>query len=52
MAFDHFKKHIPKPDKSQINHLLTLSRNSVTQAHNPKCTVNNCFYETHSVQTF
>ena len=38
--------------KSQINHVLILSRNGVTQTHNPKWTVNNCFYDTHSVQIF
>ena len=34
--------------KSQMNHVLTLSRNGVGQARNPKCTVNNCFYDTQS----
>ena len=32
--------------------VVTLIRNGVTQTRNPKCTVNNRFYDTHSVYIF
>ena len=43
---------VPCLNSQMNNEALTLFRNDVTETRNPKYTVNNCFYDTHSVYIF
>ena len=49
----YFIKMMEPSLNSQMNNdVLTLLRNGITQTPNPKCSVNNRFYDTHPVYKF
>ena len=43
---------VPSVNNQINNYILTLFKNGVTYTRNPKCTLNNCFYDTHSIYMF
>ena len=43
---------VPSLNRQMNSDVLTLFRNGITETRNPKCTVNNRFYDTHSIYIF